>query len=108
MLLLLHVVNASSSLLQASMSSTGSTGAELDILGTSPGKGSRLAPLHVERSQYAGYFQKAPGAEFHSRSPDAEDPTQVCGCYVPAYLKYDVTLLFLLQAGPYAKAVRGN
>ena len=61
------------------MSSTGSTGAELDILGTSPGKGTRPVPLHVDKSQYVGYFQKAPGAEFHSRSPETEDPAQVCG-----------------------------
>ena len=62
------------------MSSTGSTGAELDILGTSPGKGIRSVPLHVDKSQYGGYFQKAPGAEFHSRSPEIEDSGQVCGC----------------------------
>lgn len=61
------------------MSSTGSTGADLDILGTSPGKGIRSAPLHVDKSHAVGYFQKAPGAEFHSRSPEVEDPGQVGG-----------------------------
>lgn len=61
------------------MSSTGSTGADLDILGTSPGKSIRLAPLHVDKPQTVGYFQKAPGAEFHSRSPEVEDPSQVGG-----------------------------
>lgn len=61
------------------MSSTGSAGAELDILGTSPGKGIRSVPLHVEKAQSVVYFQKAPGAEFRSRSPEVEDPSQVCG-----------------------------
>jgi hypothetical protein len=57
----------------ASVSSTGSTGGDLDILGTSPS--SKISKLHqysAEKLTNVG-FSKAPGAEFRGRSPESED-----------------------------------
>ena len=55
------------------MSSTGSTGGDLDILGTSPAsKLPKLQPQTTEKPVNVG-FSKAPGAEFRGRSPESEE-----------------------------------